>query len=136
MKCCSTSRACHLSTFAVDVRPAPSKYASTSRTASSSPRINPCLSAMVFTLHEVRTRMTTRSSCVGGILGPSWNAIVQAGRRTCKRHGFDTLSAPVALTHPRKESTVIYEIRTYEIGPGNLAEVEKRYGEAYEYRKK
>ena len=31
---------------------------------------------------------------------------------------------------------MIYEIRTYEIGPGNLAEVEKRYGEAYEYRKK
>src|ERR1051326_4721815 len=32
--------------------------------------------------------------------------------------------------------TVIYEIRTYDIGPGNLAEVEKRFGEAYEYRKK
>jgi hypothetical protein len=31
---------------------------------------------------------------------------------------------------------VIYEIRTYEIGPGNLAEVEKRFGEAYESRKK
>jgi NIPSNAP protein len=31
---------------------------------------------------------------------------------------------------------VIYEIRTYEIGPGNLAEVEKRFGDAYEYRKK
>ena len=31
---------------------------------------------------------------------------------------------------------MIYEIRTYDIGPGNLAEVEKRFGEAYEYRKK
>jgi hypothetical protein len=31
---------------------------------------------------------------------------------------------------------VIYEIRTYEIAPGSLAEVEKRFGEAYEYRKK
>jgi hypothetical protein len=31
---------------------------------------------------------------------------------------------------------VIYEIRTYRIAPGSLAEVEKRYGEAYEYRKK
>ena len=31
---------------------------------------------------------------------------------------------------------MIYEIRTYQIGPGNLAEVEKRFGEAYEYRKK
>ena len=31
---------------------------------------------------------------------------------------------------------MIYEIRTYGIAPGSLAEVEKRYGEAYEYRKK
>jgi hypothetical protein len=31
---------------------------------------------------------------------------------------------------------VIYEIRTYQIAPGSLAEVEKRYGDAYEYRKK
>ncbi len=31
---------------------------------------------------------------------------------------------------------MIYEIRTYQIAPGSLAEVEKRYGEAYEYRKK
>ena len=31
---------------------------------------------------------------------------------------------------------MIYEMRTYEIGPGNLAEVEKRFGEAYEHRKK
>jgi hypothetical protein len=31
---------------------------------------------------------------------------------------------------------VIHEIRTYRIAPGSLAEVEKRYGEAYEYRRK
>jgi hypothetical protein len=31
---------------------------------------------------------------------------------------------------------VVYEIRTYRIAPGSLAEVEKRFGEAYEYRKK
>src|SRR5712692_2495348 len=31
---------------------------------------------------------------------------------------------------------MIYEIRTYRIAPGSLAEVEKRYGEGYEYRKK
>jgi hypothetical protein len=31
---------------------------------------------------------------------------------------------------------VIYEIRTYTITPGSLAEVEKRFGEAYEYRRK
>jgi hypothetical protein len=31
---------------------------------------------------------------------------------------------------------VIYEIRTYQIEPGSLAEVEKRFGEAYEFRKK
>jgi hypothetical protein len=31
---------------------------------------------------------------------------------------------------------VIYEIRTYRIAPGSLAEVEKRFGEAYQYRKK
>jgi hypothetical protein len=31
---------------------------------------------------------------------------------------------------------VIYEIRTYGLAPGSVAEVEKRFGEAYEYRKK
>ena len=31
---------------------------------------------------------------------------------------------------------MIYEIRTYGLIPGSLAEVEKRFGEAYEYRKK
>jgi hypothetical protein len=31
---------------------------------------------------------------------------------------------------------MIYEIRTYKLKPGSLAEVEKRFGEAYEYRKK
>jgi hypothetical protein len=36
----------------------------------------------------------------------------------------------------RKEPTVIYEIRTYQLAPGSLAEVEKRFGEAYESRKK
>jgi hypothetical protein len=31
---------------------------------------------------------------------------------------------------------VIYEIRTYRVAPGSVPEVEKRFGEAYEYRKK
>ena len=31
---------------------------------------------------------------------------------------------------------MIYEIRTYQVKVGSLAEVEKRFGEAYEYRKK
>jgi hypothetical protein len=31
---------------------------------------------------------------------------------------------------------MIFEFRTYDIKPGSLAEVEKRYGEAYEKRKK
>lgn len=31
---------------------------------------------------------------------------------------------------------MIYEIRTYDIKPGSLAEVEKRFAEAYEHRKK
>ena len=31
---------------------------------------------------------------------------------------------------------MIYEIRTYGLVPGSLAEVEKRFGEAYEHRKK
>ncbi|MBI2206478.1 MAG: NIPSNAP family protein [Candidatus Rokubacteria bacterium] len=31
---------------------------------------------------------------------------------------------------------MIYEIRTYQLAPGSVAEVEKRFGEAYEYRKK
>ena len=30
---------------------------------------------------------------------------------------------------------MIYEFRTYDIKPGSLAEVEKRFGEAYEFRK-
>src|SRR5256885_764989 len=30
---------------------------------------------------------------------------------------------------------MIYEIRTYQIAPGSLPEVEKRFGEAYEHRK-
>ena len=29
---------------------------------------------------------------------------------------------------------MIYEIRTYQIAPGSLAEVEKRFGDAYQYR--
>src|SRR5580700_6739543 len=31
---------------------------------------------------------------------------------------------------------MIYEFRTYTLKPRSLAEVEKRYGEAYEYRRK
>ncbi|HEY7517021.1 MAG TPA: NIPSNAP family protein [Methylomirabilota bacterium] len=31
---------------------------------------------------------------------------------------------------------MIYEIRTYQLAPGSQAEVEKRYGDAYQYRKK
>jgi hypothetical protein len=31
---------------------------------------------------------------------------------------------------------MIYEIRTYQIKPGSLGEVEKRFGDAYEHRKK
>jgi NIPSNAP len=31
---------------------------------------------------------------------------------------------------------MIYEIRTYQLKPGSVAEVEKRFGEGYEYRKK
>jgi hypothetical protein len=31
---------------------------------------------------------------------------------------------------------MIYEIRTYVLAVGTLSEVEKRFGEAYEHRKK
>src|SRR5574339_161254 len=31
---------------------------------------------------------------------------------------------------------MIYEIRTYQVAPGSVAEVEKRYGEAYQHRRK
>ncbi len=31
---------------------------------------------------------------------------------------------------------MIYEIRTYQLTPGSVAEVEKRFGEAYEHRRK
>src|SRR5689334_18368243 len=43
-----------------------------------------------------------------------------------------TRSKPVSP----KGACMIYEIRTYQIAPGSLAEVEKRFGEGYEYRKK
>ena len=36
----------------------------------------------------------------------------------------------------RGPRTLVYEIRTYQIAPGSLVEVEKRFGEAYEHRKK
>src|SRR5262249_8608134 len=36
----------------------------------------------------------------------------------------------------RRAHHMLYEIRTYQVKPGSLAEVEKRFGEAYEYRKK
>jgi hypothetical protein len=35
-----------------------------------------------------------------------------------------------------KEAIVIYEFRTYKIAPGSVAEVEQRFGEGYEWRKK
>src|SRR6185503_15340438 len=35
-----------------------------------------------------------------------------------------------------RSRTMIYEIRTYTLNPGSVAEAEKRFGEAYEYRKK
>ena len=35
-----------------------------------------------------------------------------------------------------KGNPMIYEVRTYDIKPRSLAEVEKRFGEAYEKRKK
>src|SRR2546428_10204933 len=40
------------------------------------------------------------------------------------------------FTISRKEIPMIYEIRTYQIKPGSLGEVEKRFGAAYESRKK
>src|SRR5688572_20882603 len=36
----------------------------------------------------------------------------------------------------RKGRTMIYEMRTYDLKPRSLHEVEKRFGEAYEKRKK
>src|SRR3989442_3360265 len=49
-----------------------------------------------------------------------------APRETCRDR-----SSPA-----RKETRMIYEVRTYRIAPRSLPEVEKRFGEAYEYRKK
>jgi hypothetical protein len=53
--------------------------------------------------------------------------------RTIGRHEGDS-----ARPTPRcvKGVQMIYEIRTYQIAPGSQAEVEKRYGDAYQYRKK
>src|SRR5204863_6238313 len=41
-----------------------------------------------------------------------------------------------AIPLHEKESDMIYEIRTYRIAPGSLAQVEQRFGEGYETRKK
>jgi hypothetical protein len=41
-----------------------------------------------------------------------------------------------AITKLSQEDAMIYEVRTYDIKPKSLAEVEKRFGEAYEHRKK
>src|SRR5215475_572643 len=53
---------------------------------------------------------------------------------------FGHILAPVesfhAPRHPNGGPAMIYEIRTYTLKTRSLAEVEKRYGEAYEYRKK
>jgi hypothetical protein len=46
---------------------------------------------------------------------------------------------PPRLQFPRSDKgsgDVIYEIRTYRVKVGSLPEVEKRFGEAYEHRKK
>jgi hypothetical protein len=53
--------------------------------------------------------------------------------RTIGRHEGDSAGlAPRCV----KGVQMIYEIRTYQIAPGSQAEVEKRYGDAYQYRKK
>src|SRR5438093_2817198 len=51
-----------------------------------------------------------------------------------RRHGRP--SEESRQPQPERSHSVIYEIRTYRIAPGSLADVEKRFGEAYEYRKK
>src|SRR3989454_6648319 len=52
-------------------------------------------------------------------------------RRLAPREACRDRSSPA-----RKETRMIYEVRTYRIAPRSLPEVEKRFGEAYEYRKK
>jgi hypothetical protein len=55
------------------------------------------------------------------------------------------MDGPVAAARPprvqfpcrdKRSGDVIYEIRTYRVKVGSIPEVEKRFGEAYEYRKK
>jgi hypothetical protein len=45
-------------------------------------------------------------------------------------------TARAATPRRVKGVRMIYEIRTYQLAPGSQAEVEKRYGDAYQYRKK
>lgn len=49
-------------------------------------------------------------------------------------HYGNPRSAPIHLFE--KAQFMIYEMRTYDLKPRSLAEVEKRFGEAYEHRKK
>ena len=67
--------------------------------------------------------------------------LISPGFINCHLHAAELSCAGLKRLRPRdphhrKESNVIYEIRTYRIAPRSLAEVEKRFGEAYEYRKK
>src|SRR5258708_34183974 len=45
-------------------------------------------------------------------------------------------SPRLQLTQWKRSGDMIYEIRTYRVKVGSLPEVEKRFGEAYENRKK
>src|SRR5947207_1134984 len=73
-----------------------------------------------------RRRISAKSVPVTAMATPEYTAPSCTDRRRGLR----------SVPHRRKEPSMIYEIRTYRIAPGSLAEVEKRYAEAYEYRKK
>jgi hypothetical protein len=61
--------------------------------------------------------------------------VLRRGRRsrTIGRHEARPRGARLRAV---KGAEMIYEIRTYQLAPGSVAEVEKRFGEAYQYRKK
>src|SRR5262249_16849946 len=95
---------------------------------------------------------STRRQSAGGASAPHGGAIAgglaRAGHRAlshAERARRARAPAPgrrpdrlnhAVRSHHQKGDSMIYEIRTYQVKVGSLAEVEKRFGEAYEYRKK
>src|SRR6266508_199796 len=91
-------------------------------------------------LHHGRGAGRQRRLVGGASLPPPQHAEAIAPKGPLTRRRFRHILAPCQVVpcsrHPNGGPVMIYEIRTYTLKTRSLAEVEKRYAEAYEYRKK